>query len=547
MKLVFNILIICFISLKTIVTHSQSVNASIESDSVLIGKKLNYTIDIDLEKVENIIFPDSISFVPFELISESKVDTLKQNSGFRLSKKYGIISFEDGEFIIPKLKIQIGDKQLMTDSKKITVNMVEVDTTKQGLYDIKPSYEKFSKFEILKLKLKENYLLIFVVISILISLLYFRSKIFRFFNPLLNIKPSLRPIELLKSRMIDLEKENVDSPDEIKLFYSKLTFSLRSFFEKEVYDKALESTTSQLVIRLNSIVGLKPFSISKKSINKLEEVFKRADLVKFAKLLPEKNIILNDLKVINEEIEIYSDLLPEPTEQEKLKNINYQKEVTKKLKKKRIKISLASITFLLIATFIFSGIFNGFQYTIDKITFNENLKLLEKTWLKSEYGSPGIFIETPEALIRLNDSIDFPYEDINLDSRFYYSNSDKSLELYISNYSSENKIDKNIYKNFLDFSLDPLITEKNILSLKSDEELEEFSTKNKQKGQIIYGPLKIEIEDDMIKKWGEYKFICFFAESEFKTVFLVHQDKRYLSEISERIIKSVEPNKEQTK
>tara|TARA_B100000900_G_scaffold245955_1_gene209149 strand:- start:2326 stop:3969 length:1644 start_codon:yes stop_codon:yes gene_type:complete len=547
MKPVFNILIICFISLQTIVTHSQSVSASIESDSILIGKKLNYTIDIDLEKVENIIFPDSISFVPFELISESKVDTLKQNSGFRLSKKYGIISFEDGEFIIPKLKIQIGDKQLMTDSKKITVNMVEVDTTKQGLYDIKPSYEKFSKFEILKLKLKENYLLIFVVISILISLLYFRSKIFSFFNPLLNIKPSLRPIELLKSRMIDLEKENVDSPDEIKLFYSKLTFSLRSFFEKEVYDKALESTTSQLIIRLNSIVGLKPFSISKKSINKLEEVFKRADLVKFAKLLPEKNIILNDLKVINEEIEIYSDLLPEPTEQEKLKNINYQKEVTKKLKKKRIKISLASITFLLIATFIFSGIFNGFQYTIDKITFNENLKLLEKTWLKSEYGSPGIFIETPEALIRLNDSIDFPYEDINLDSRFYYSNSDKSLELYISNYSSENKIDKNIYKNFLDFSLDPLITEKNILSLKSDEELEEFSTKNKQKGQIIYGPLKIEIEDDMIKKWGEYKFICFFAESEFKTVFLVHQDKRYLSEISERIIKSVEPNKEQTK
>ncbi len=104
MKLVFNILIICFISLKTIVTHSQSVNASIESDSILIGKKLNYTIDIDLEKVENIIFPDSISFVPFELISESKVDTIKQNSGFRLSKKYGIISFEDGEFIIPKLK-----------------------------------------------------------------------------------------------------------------------------------------------------------------------------------------------------------------------------------------------------------------------------------------------------------------------------------------------------------------------------------------------------------------------------------------------------------
>ena len=89
--------------------------------------------------------------------------------------------------------------------------------------------------------------------------------------------------------------------------------------------------------------------------------------------------------------------------------------------------------------------------------------------------------------------------------------------------------------------------EKNILSSKRDEKIEEFTTENKQKGQIIYGPLQIEIEDNKFKKWGEYKFVCFFAESEFKTVFLVHQDKRYLSEISERIISSIEPNKEQTK
>ena len=543
MKLVFNILIICFISLKTIVTHSQSVNASIESDSILIGKKLNYTIDIDLEKVENIIFPDSISFVPFELISESKVDTIKQNSGFRLSKKYGIISFEDGEFIIPKLKIQIGNKQLMTDSKRITVNMVEVDTTKQGLYDIKPSYEKFSKFEIFKLKLKENYILIFVVISILISLLYFRSKIFRFFNPLLNIKPSLRPIELLKSRMIDLEKENVDSPDEIKLFYSKLTFSLRSFFEKEVYDKALESTTSQLIFRLNSIEGLKPFSISKKSINKLEEIFKRADLVKFAKLLPEKNIILNDLKVINEEIEIYSDLLPEPTEQEKLKNLNYQKEVIRKLRKKRIKTSLASITFLLLSTFIFSGIFNGFQYTIDKITSNENLRLIEKAWINSEYGSPGISVNTPEALVRITDENEFLYDEFDLDSQFYFSNSDRSIELFISNYSSEPKIEPQNFQAILESNLDDLESRglQNII-VKYDE----FETKNKGKGLLISGSTEFKISDKKVKP-GKYNVIGFLTETGFKTIVLLTHEARYIDKIKDRIINSIEVLKEEQK
>ena len=117
-----------------------------------------------------------------------------------------------------------------------------------------------------------------------------------------------------------MEKVNIDSREGVKLFYSDLTFYLRSFFEKEVYDRALESTTRELIQGLNNVSEIKSFPISKKSVNRIEEIFKRADLVKFAKFLPEKNIIQNDLKIINEEIDIFSELLPEPSEEEKLKN-----------------------------------------------------------------------------------------------------------------------------------------------------------------------------------------------------------------------------------
>ena len=86
MKLFLNILIISFVFLQSISSNSQNVTASIESDSTLIGKELIYTIDVNLEKLENIIFPDSTSFVPFELISESKVDTIKNEDGFIFSK-----------------------------------------------------------------------------------------------------------------------------------------------------------------------------------------------------------------------------------------------------------------------------------------------------------------------------------------------------------------------------------------------------------------------------------------------------------------------------
>ena len=543
MKLFLNIFIFCIVFLQSITINSQSVTASVESDSILIGKELNYTIDVNAEKVENIIFPDSTSFVPFELISETKVDTLKQDNGFRFSKKYGITSFDEGDFIIPKIKIQIGDKLFSTDSKKITVNLVEVDTTKQGLYDIKPAFDKFSSIEILKLSLKNNYPVILFMIFLVLTLFYFRSKIIEFFNPLLNIKPTLRPIELIKKRLSDLEKIKIDSGAEIKFFYSELTFALRSFFEKEVYDKALESTTIELILKLNNLSEIKSFAITKDSLNKIEDIFKRADLVKFAKYLPEKSVIKNDLKTINEEVKLFSALLPEPTEEEKLKNLNYQKQAEKKLRNERLKIVSISSASLLITLFIFSGFLNGFQYTIDKITFNENLKLLNKIWIKSEYGSPGIFTETPDALLRINSENEFLYDDFSLDSQFYFSNSNQSIEFFISNYSSDSKIKPENFQSILDSILDDLESRglQNML-VKYDE----FETKNKAKGLLISGTSDFKISDKKFKS-GDYNVIGFLTETGFKTIILLTHETRYMDKIKERIVSSIEVLKEKKK
>ena len=543
MKLFLNILIICFVYLQSITTNSQSVTASVESDSILIGKELSYTIDVSLEKSENIIFPDSTSFIPFELISETSIDTTKQENGYIFSKKYKITSFDEGEYIIPKIKIQIGDKLFSTDSKKITVNLVEVDTTKQGLYDIKPSFDKFSSIEILKLSLKNNYPVILFSVLLIISLVYFRSKIIEFFNPLLNIKPALRPIELIKKRLSDLEKINIDTSYEVKLFYSELTFALRSFFEKEVYDKALESTTGELILKLNNLSEIKSFAISKDSIKIVEDIFKRADLVKFAKFLPEKSVIQNDLKTINEEVKLFSELLPEPSEEEKLKNLNYQKQAEKKLRNERLKIVSISTLSLLIILFIFSGFINGFQHTLDKITFNHNLRLLNKNWTKSEYGSPGIFAETPDALVRLNNDNEFLYNDYKMDSQFYFSDSNESIEFFISNYSSESKIEPQNFQLILESSLDDLESRglQNMLV-----KYEEFETKNKGKGLLISGTTDFKISDKKYKS-GNYNVIGFLTETGFKTAILLTHEKRYVNEIRERIINSIEVLKEEKK
>ena len=533
MRVLLNILIICFVALQSIITNSQNVTASIESDSVLIGKELTYTIEVKSEKAENIIFPDSTSFIPFELISETQVDTIKQKEEFRFSKKYGIISFDEGDFIIPKIKIKIGDKLYSTDSKKVTVNLVEVDTTKQGLFDIKPSFDKFSSLEILKLRLQNNYPVIIFTVILIFALLYFRDKIVRFFNPLLNIEPALSSIELIQKRIGHLEEMNIDSNIDIKLFYSELTYALRSFFEKEVYEKALESTTTELISKLNNLREIKSLLITKNSLMRIEDIFKRADLVKFAKFYPEKSVIHNDLKIMKEEIKILSNLLPEPTEEEKLQNLKYQKQAEKKLRNERIKIVSIAVASLFIFIFIFSGLINGFQYTLDKLTFNENLRLLSKTWVKSEYGSPGLFAETPDALVRVKEDNKFLFEEFPIESQFYFSNSRRSIELYISNYASESKIDPQNFQSILDSNLDNLESMglQNML-VKYDQ----FETPNKANGIIISGSADFNKNN----RTGGYNIIGFLTETGFKTVVLLVHEGRYLDQIEDRIINSIE-------
>jgi hypothetical protein len=537
---------IYFLALFLFQSHSalsQKLNATIESDSVLIGKELFYKIDVNLEKKQAIIFPDSASFVPFELLSETKVDTIQSNNGFIFSKSYAITSFDEGEYIIPKIKVKIGDKLFSTDSKKIKVNMVEVDTTKQGLYEIKPPFDDFSTLEIIKLGLVNNYLKLLSIILLILVIILFRKKIVKFFNPILNIKPTLSPLELADKRIIKLEKFETKSNSDIKHFYSELIFLLRCFLDKEIYSRALESTTNELISGLNNLRELKLFAIPKKSINRIQEILNRADLVKFAKFLPQRHISQNDLKAIKEEISILSSLIPEPSEEQKLKDLNYQKETIKRLRNARIKIVLFSIVVSSILLFIFSGFINGFQYTFDKITLNENLKLSEKVWVKSEYGSPGVFIESPDALIRSNDDLQFLFDDFNLDSQFYFSNSNNSIELFISNYSTKDKIEPDNFQSILEYKLDDLEL-KGLYNLLVT--FEEFETNNKASGVVISGTSDYKIDKNKSRQ-GKYSVVGFLTETGFKTIVLLQHDLRYLDKIGERILRSIDVLKEEKK
>ena len=127
---------------------------------------------------------------------------------------------------------------------------------------------------------------------------------------------------------------------------------MRQYLDEKVYEQSLESTTDELVSRLQTLEAANQITLSKETIRNIETILKRADLVKFAKSKPDFQLAKLDKSTIELEIDHVKDGLPEPTEEELLKDLEYREALARKQKRKRIK-QIAAIVL---------GISNGCQW-----------------------------------------------------------------------------------------------------------------------------------------------------------------------------------------
>src|SRR5690606_28961613 len=119
-------------------SFSQEISSSIDSTAIKIGEQMTFKVEVETDSTNLVVFPEVQTFMPLEVIESYKVDTTKKDAKWLLIKKYGLTQFDSGTYTIPKQKLLIRNKSYFTDSLKVVVNTIEVDTTKQGLYEIKP-------------------------------------------------------------------------------------------------------------------------------------------------------------------------------------------------------------------------------------------------------------------------------------------------------------------------------------------------------------------------------------------------------------------------
>jgi hypothetical protein len=480
-----------------------------------------------------VVFPEGQTFLPLEMIESYDIDTTKNKDKYNLIKKYGLTQFDSGSFTIPRQKIIIGDKTFFTDSLKVEVNTVVIDSTK-GLYDIKPM--------IAVEKTGSNWWVYVLLALLLLGLAAFVLYWFIWRKKPLTEDEQIALLPPYDRAKLALKKLD-DSPylqhANLKDYYSELTFIIRKYLEEKVYDKALESTTNELIARLSLLKEGNQIDIKKEDIKKLESILQRADLVKFAKSAPDIELAKMDRQTIDMEIDHVKEALPEPTEEEKLLDEKYRAEQARKKKRKKIWLTVGISIFLLIATITGLSIKFGVDYVKDTIIGHDSKELLEGDWVKSQYGFPPITISTPKVLKRMDAGLSEEMkQQVDLALFGYGSLIDKfNIVVATSKYKNqgENKID---LRQIIDGNLKTFEAAgaQNIIT-KEDK----FVTPNGAEGLKVYGSLQFSLPGTDAVENGNYVLLAFTAENVVQQVSLTWKDNdAYADEIIERILNSIE-------
>jgi len=531
------------------ITASAQVKSEIDTTQIRIGEQISYKIDVEADSSSVVVFPEGQTFLPLEAVEATDIDTTKKDAKFLLSRIYKLTQFDSGAYSIPRQKITIGDKSFFTDSLKVQVNAIEVDTTKQGLYDIKPIIDvDRSGGRIWKYLLFT--LLIIGLVAFLLYWFVWRKK------PLTEEEEIalLPPYDRAKLAIKRLDDSQLLSQLEIKKFYSELTLIIRRYLDEKVYDRAMESTTYELISRLQLLKDGNQFPFKNETIQNIETILKRADLVKFAKSKPDVALAEMDRITIEKELENVKATLPEPSEEEKLLDKQYKEAQERKKKRRKIWITVLISLFLIIATVIGFGIKYGFGYVKDTIIGHESKVLLEGEWLESAYGFPPVWIETPRVLKRVDAPLPDEYKEQMSMTTFVYgtmldifSVAINTTTLNVPKQTPQTKETENPTFDLLK------VSEESIKGFESKGardilvKRDQFITPNAAEGLKTYGSFNIEVPNTSKVVAAEYALFCFSNENVLQQIIITWpENDDYADEMVQRIIDSIELNPKET-
>ncbi len=386
--------------------YGQEVTASIDRDSLLIGEQIELQLSASADPEALILFPEGQTFYPLEVVNESAIDTLSKRPQLSLRKTYKITQFDAGDYLIAPQQITINRNPYTTEAIPIRINDVVVDTTAQGLYDIKPLGQKTPEPQS-----HWPYVLITALIAIGLLVYFKRSR---------EKKRVISPFEEA-IRSIDRLKQ-IEVVEAASIYYSA-TSIFKTYLHRRLSLSTEQRTSKELIGLLDSLGQNEPYyQQTKEQQNGLKELLNRAELYKFAKQSVTDEQRSADLLLVSQTIEAY-----EEGYLRKLEALTIVPQKKNRVKQRTI-IAVSTLIIVLGSLGVY-GYLTGYQNLWDSITLNPFKKSYEQTWVSSSYGFPPVSIESPEALFRNEEGFSWNLnEDLTVSIRIEKSQSESEVD-----------------------------------------------------------------------------------------------------------------------
>lgn len=513
--------------------QQRKVQASIDSAKIKIGSQANLTLRAIVDSAARVNFPEGKNFGRLEVLESYPVDTIKKGAMYELIKKYGLTQFDSGRYVIPRLPVVINNQTVQTDSLKLEVADVKVDTLKQKMYDIKP---------VLYAKSNSTWWIWLLAIAVLggvgYGIWWYLKK--RKAQPKKVPEVFVSPIEKATSQLQNLEKKQLLERGAVKEYYSEMADIARMYIEEAIHIPAMESTTGELIEAMRLAVRKRKMALSQETFEQLEKVLRNADMVKFAKSKPLDFEIAEDRSRIEKTIVVIDRSIPEEKEEDDLHTRAWEEAQRRKKEKKRKQIILACSIVGGLVLLLSIGYYTAKDYLQANFFGYPTKELLEGQWVKSEYGFPGVTIETPQVLKRQDASKLLPKDamamikDMNM---FVEGTLFDDFYIVVSTVSYKQQIDIN-----LQTGVDGVVKTweaqgaKNIL-LKT----EEFSTPQGIQGIRSYGTMTLPHPLTKQPVRAYYELYLFKQQNGLQQVVVLHREgDKYASQILERVKNSIE-------
>jgi hypothetical protein len=270
-KLFYILLFISAISF----AQKPMVTATIDTTNIRIGEQ--FLLKISVAEIQNVILP-KIQLKGLEVIDSTRIDTIKNS----LIRRYILTGFDSGAFYIPQQQIFVKNQAFLTDSLLVNVATIAIDTTKVKKFPIKTIKKEPYTFDDFKVYIY----LILAILAIICFWIYWFIVRKRKETEDAPTYRTLPPYEEAILRLTELDEKLLWQNNKVKEYYSELTEIVRGYIERELKVPALEKTTDEVLEMIKDFKSADSIETSKETIDRLKDLLREADLVKFAKSKP---------------------------------------------------------------------------------------------------------------------------------------------------------------------------------------------------------------------------------------------------------------------